>query len=181
MHLKAIPAPPGELTEEVTHFVVQSVCPMISHFNPQLANLSFGNADENLVEFSLGFLDCSPCRWLLLFGLFGSSFSPGAVFLPPQQPVVQRRVQWFTVIYSDLLPLHWLTLDSGPSAGHSSLFAREANPSLQLQCRRGRADKNHLIVLPWDPWGQCVGEELLKVSFTSEQSNWNKRAVEASA
>lgn len=50
---------------------------MISHFNPQLANLSFGNADENLVEFILGFRDGSPYRWLLLFGLCGCSRSPG--------------------------------------------------------------------------------------------------------
>lgn len=79
MHLKAIPVPPEGIPEEVTHSAVQSVCPMISRFNPQFANLSFGNADEDLVRFSWRFLNCSPCRWLLLFILFGRFFSLGVV------------------------------------------------------------------------------------------------------
>lgn len=91
MHLKAIPVPPEGIPEEVTHSAVQSVCPMISRFNPQFANLSFGNADEDLVRFSWRFLNCSPCRWLLLFILFGRFFSLGVVLssIPPASCATQ--------------------------------------------------------------------------------------------
>lgn len=59
---------------------------------------------------------------------------------------------------SDLQSAFALThsgLHSGPRCRTLLLFAREANPSLQLQCHWGRADKNHCIVLPRIP-KDCV-------------------------
>lgn len=178
MHLKAIPVPTGELTEEVTHFVVRPVCPMIARFDPQFAILSFGNTDENLVKFSLRFLDCGPCRWLLLFSRFGHSFSPGAVFLPPQQPVVQDRLQLLSSSCPDSVR-GWIR---GWGAGHRSVFAGEACPLLQLQCRQGDgAGKITALFFPGIPKDRVLGRSSWRYLLLASKTTLKKRAVEASA
>lgn len=71
---------------------------MISHFHLQFANLPFGNADENLAEFSLGSLQVTftfQAVWLLLL--------PGGIPACPEASCATQGA----VIYS--LPLHWLT------------------------------------------------------------------------
>lgn len=65
--------------------------------------------------------------WQLLF--------PGAVFFPPQQPVVQHRLQLLSSSCPDS-DSGWIR---GWGAGDSSVFAGEAYPLLQLQwCQGGR-------------------------------------------
>lgn len=126
MHLKAIPVPPEGLPEEVTHSALQSVCPMISRFNPQFPSLSFGNADEDLTRFSRRFLSCNLCRWLLLFILFDRFFSlaAGLSSLPPASCATQAAAP------------------CGSLCSVSGCKAEVQSPSsVQLQCRRTRADK----------------------------------------
>lgn len=68
----------------------------------------------------------------------------------------------------------WFSLLGGWMQGRDA----ENPSSVQLQRRRARADK---ITALFSLGAQCFREELLKVSFTREQRNLNKRAPETSA
>lgn len=166
MHLKAIPVPPEGLPEEVTHSALQSVCPMISRFNPQFANLSFGNADEDLMRFSRRFLNCNLCRWLLLFILFDRFFSLAAGL-------------------SSLRPASCATQAAAPCGSLCSVSGCKAEVQRarpQYSCNAAeRGLIKSLLCSPWDPKAQRFGEEILEVSVTREQRNLNKRALETSA